>query len=201
MAAKHASPEDVLTLHINPSNKYMAHFFHFAVDVPVMRLETKGGKNKAVYDCKMEVLRLSDIDAITKKHVDLKGRLPLGDIALTVLSGELLDQLEATKLDIEETIKWASIEAKAKLEKAPKAGKAAKALKPKTDPEVLQIANAMRQLAPEASPAALKASLVRLVGLTEKVDAAEDLLVKWETANPRVKGYILSRTRTKNKAQ
>jgi len=77
----------------------------------------------------------------------------------------------------------------------PGSGKVSKA---KADPEVTQLVGAMRLLAPEASPAALKAALVRLVADTAKLDQAEAILVASESKHKRdEKGYIKLRTRTK----
>jgi len=195
MATKHANPEDVLSFHASPTNKYMGHFFHFAVDVPVLKTTTtKGGKSKDTYETKMQKLFLSDIDRILARFDSLKGRLDLENTAVPLLSPELLDQLEAAKLDIGATIKWAKAEATAKLEASPKASKAGKVV----DKEVGTLVGILSGFAPGLNPDELKEKLLGLVNNAEKMEAAVlDLGEKLRNNKRDDKGYI--RLRRSNK--
>jgi hypothetical protein len=179
-ATKEKQPQEVLTFFLNPSNKYMGHFFHLKEDTPVMEAETKTSrdgikKEKVTFKTKKDRLYLSDVDTIIKKHTDLKGKRSYEDISLGILSTTLLDLMEAQHLSIDKVIGWAKQEASAKIAMAPRVTKA-KAPVEKADPLVRFLIKSLNTLAPRIGVSDLKALLQETVNDDAKLLKATTFL-------------------------
>lgn len=173
---KEKQPQEVLNFFLNPSNKYMGHFFHIQGDIPVMETEVKtsrsgDAKAKVIFKTKKDRLYLSDVDTIIKKHSELKGKRNYEDISLGILSSSLLELFEQQGLSVDKVIGWAKQEATAKIGAAPKVSKA-KAPTEKADPMVRFLVKSIFALAPNKSVEELKAILVQTVNDAAKMEKA-----------------------------
>jgi len=174
---KEKAPAEALRF-FNPTNKYMGHFFHMRGDNPTMVVETKKNRSgetreKATFQTKGERLYLSDVDAILKKHMDLKGRHSFEDISLGVLSTGLLDQLESQHLNINDVITWAKKEATEKL-----AAKATQKVvkSPLMSATAKSLVKILATLAPNLCPEDLKAVLLEMVADEKALNEAVHFL-------------------------
>jgi hypothetical protein len=202
--SKTKKPADVLVFFPSPTGRYMGHFFHFVDDAPTAEAKSRtkrtGEKTeKAIYRTNKEKLFVSHIDDIVKKQKQRNGKT-LEDIACGVLSSELLDQLEAAHLDINETITWAKAHSVEAINALPKGSRKSAS---KVDADIKMLVNTLAQLAPGLSPVELKAKLVNLVGNEEKLDMAVNILVEkmkaFEGGERDKKGFIRLKRRTGSK--
>jgi len=191
-------PSDVLSFFVSPSGKYMAHFFHFIGDTPVVKEETttnrkKETKTKIVAETKKPKLYLSDVDAIVKRHTDLGGKQTYETIAIGMLEPSLMDELEAAKVDVDAVITWAKAEGKSKVDAAPKKEK-------KTTPpvaaEVKVLTGILCDVAASKTPEQMATMLVKMVNNEEWMNKAVARLEDAVKTNGRdTKGYIKLRNR------
>ena len=204
--SKAITPQQVLAFFLSPSHKYMAHFFHLQGDEPTVLVQSRhtrsGEVQKAVVQTKRERLYLSDIDTILRKHVKMEGKHTIGEIALGLLSTEVLETLEKNNLNVEQVIQWAKEEATRQISLITVKPVAKKEGKPKLEtaksPQVKTLTKVLREVSPELSAEELGIFLKEMVNNPLVLDKAVATLAEKEAHlghDPKT-GYIRLRMRT-----